>query len=77
MTPVMFTNGCEIQFYPNLTPAKSSLALLEAQIPSPLQTTQKDKKDCFFGDGAVLCGGCCFSCRYGVGGGDGGQDGAI
>ena len=32
----MCTSGGEIEFYPNLTPRTSSLALLEAEIPSTL-----------------------------------------
>ena len=46
----------------------SSLALLEAEIPSPLCATGKKKVDVFFG----VDGGCyCLSFMYGCSGGDG------
>ena len=46
----------------------SSLALLEAEIPSPLYVTGKNNVDVIFGiDG----GGCCLSFIYGRGGSDG------
>ena len=52
----------------------SSLALLEAEIPSPLFVTGKKQVHVFFGiDG----GCCCLSFMYKCGGSDGVQDGAI
>ena len=52
----------------------SSLALLEAEISSPLFATGKNKVDVLFG----LDGGCyCLSFMYGCGASDGGLDGAI
>ena len=51
----------------------SSLALLEPEIPSPLDVTGKNNVDIF----GVGGGFCCLSFMYGCGGNDGGQDGAI
>ena len=50
ITPEVATSGLEIEFFPQL-PKKSSLALLEAKIPSPLLTTGT------FNYSGVYCGG--------------------
>ena len=52
----------------------SYLALLEAEIPSSLYVTGKNKVNFFVG---VDGGFCCLSFRYGCGRSDGGCDGAI
>ena len=48
----------------------SSLALLEAEIHSPLYLTGKNNVDVIFG---VDGGCCCLSFMYGCGGSDGGR----
>ena len=52
---------------PQLDPRMSYLALLEAEIPSPLYVTAKINVDVFFG---VDGGCCCISFMYGCGGSD-------
>ena len=52
----------------------SSLALLEAEIPSHLYVTGKNDVDVIFG---VDGGYCSLSFMYGCGGSDGGYDGAF
>ena len=51
----------------------SSLALLETEIPYPLDVTGKNNVDVFGGDGD----GVCLSVLCGCGGSDVGKDGAI
>ena len=46
-THVVSTSGLEIEFYPNLNPRMSSLALLEPEIPYPLDVTGKNNVDVF------------------------------
>ena len=47
-TTVVCTSGLEIEFYPNLTPRMSSLALLETEIPYPVDITGKNNVDFFW-----------------------------
>ena len=43
--PVVCSSGLEIEFCPNLTPRMSSVALLEPEIPDPLDVTCKNNLD--------------------------------
>ena len=61
--------GNYILVLPQFDPRMSSLALLEAEIPSPLYVTAENDVDVFFG---VYGGCCCLSFMYGCGGSDGG-----
>ena len=52
---------------PQFDPRMSSLALLEAEIPSPLYVSGKNNVDVFFGVDDICC---CLSFMYGCGGSD-------
>ena len=76
ITPVGFTNGLEINFYPDLTPPMSSLALLEAKIPSLMWTTCNDSSDISFFMVVLVVDDCCSGWCDGSGG-DGVHGGSI
>ena len=73
ITPLMCTRQW-IGILPQFDPKMSPLALLEAEIPSPLYITGNNNLDIIF---CVDGGCCCLSLMYGCGGCDGGLDGAI
>ena len=75
-TNVICIDGFEIEFYPNVTLEGTLLALRETEILTHCRQQAK-KKGWFLGDNGVSCGCCCVFCWYGVGGGNGGQNGSI
>ena len=64
-TPEVCTNGLEKSILPQFDPRKSSLALLEAKIPSQLQTTGKKEEMVFLATMVCVVVFSSSSCRYG------------